>query len=65
MTNRRDFLELMGLGIAGLAGRSRAFAFAQSDDPELVVFNARVRTVDPLVPTAEAFTTEKGLAAAE
>jgi predicted amidohydrolase YtcJ len=60
MANRRDFLELMGLGIAGIAGRSRAFAFAQPDDPDLVVFNARVRTVDPLMPTAEAFAIRSG-----
>jgi predicted amidohydrolase YtcJ len=60
MTNRREFLELMGLGIAAVAGRSRAFAFAPSDDPDLVVFNARVRTVDPLIPTVEAFAVRSG-----
>jgi predicted amidohydrolase YtcJ len=60
MTNRRDFLELLGLGVAGMAGRSRAFAFAQPVDADLVVFNALVRTVDSAMPTAEAFAITSG-----
>ena len=42
MTNRRDFLNLMGLGFAGMAGRSWLPAVAQSagvNDADLVVFD--------------------------
>ncbi len=63
MTNRRDFLNLMGLGIAGVAGRSWVPAFAQpanTQEVDLVVVNARVRTVDPRTPTAEAFAVRGG-----
>jgi hypothetical protein len=44
MTNRRDFLNLMGLGIAGMAGRSWLSAVAQNTDTldaDPVVFNAK------------------------
>ncbi len=63
MTNRRDFLNLMGLGIAGMAGRSWLPAVAQNagvNDADLVVFNAKVYTVDPHMPSAEAFAVNGG-----
>jgi predicted amidohydrolase YtcJ len=63
MTNRRDFLNLMGLGFAGMAGRSWLAAAAQNasgNDADLVVFNAKVYTVDPQTPHAEAFAVKGG-----
>jgi predicted amidohydrolase YtcJ len=62
--NRRDFLNLMGLGVAGMAGRSWFSAGAQQTvnnrDADLVVFNARVYTVDADMPKAEAFAIQGG-----
>src|SRR6202044_751683 len=63
MTNRLDFLNLMGLGFAGMAGRSWLPAIAQNagiNDADLVVFNAKVYTVDPQGPRAEAFAVKGG-----
>jgi predicted amidohydrolase YtcJ len=63
MTNRRDFLNLMGLSVAGVAGRSWLSAFAQPadlNDADLVVFNAKVYTVDARMPRAEAFAVKGG-----
>jgi predicted amidohydrolase YtcJ len=63
MTNRRDFLNLMGLGVAGMAGRSWISAIAQNAgvrDADLVVYNARVYTVDAGMPNAEAFAVKGG-----
>ena len=69
MTNRRydrrHFLNLMGLGIAGMAGRSWLSALAQDpdfkpQDADLVVFNAKVYTVDTRMPRAEAFAVKRG-----
>ncbi len=66
---RRDFLELAAIGASGLLIRPRA-AFAgpfvsgrsldPSLDPDLVVYNAKVYTVDPRLPTAEAFAVRDG-----
>jgi hypothetical protein len=63
--SRRQFVELAGAGIAGLAaGRwvgatppAIAFAAGAADGPEpdLVVINAKVYTVDAAQPRAEAF----------
>ena len=68
--NRREFLGLTGTGIAGLVGGSLAggsligapaVADAQGGAPpnrldaDLVVFNAKVYTVDSRAPRAEAF----------
>jgi predicted amidohydrolase YtcJ len=65
--NRRKFLGLTGAGVAGLAGSrllgASASAETQSLDPrtaDLVVFNAKVYTVDPSAPTAEAFVVKGG-----
>src|SRR5215470_5347108 len=61
--NRREFLGLVGAGVAGLASGSFLSANASAEenadfDPrhaDLVVFNAKVYTVDSRMPTAEAF----------
>lgn len=63
--NRRDFLQLSGVGMAGLAGASLlgSPARAQSQNgvitgavsPDLVVLNANVYTIDPALPRATAF----------
>jgi len=61
-TSRRAFLNLTGAGIAALAGGARPIA-AAPDDPanaDLVVFNAKVYTVDSRAPTAEAFAIKAG-----
>jgi len=64
MTNhsRRTFLGLTGAGIAGFAGGpwlgiARA---ADAQDADLVVFNAKVYTVDAAMPRAEAFAVRAG-----
>ena len=48
--NRREFLGLTGLGLAATIARA-----AIPGDPDLIVFNAKVYTVDPRTPRAEAF----------
>jgi predicted amidohydrolase YtcJ len=68
--SRREFVGLTGSGIAGLAGmpwlQSTASAAqapapgANSTDPDLVVFNAKVYTVDAARPRAEAFAVRGG-----
>lgn len=67
--NRREFLSLTGAGIAGIAGGTLLGAptsvQAQSSDlkpqdAELVVFNAKVYTVDSRAPKAEAFAVKAG-----
>jgi len=52
--SRREFLNVTGAGIAAFAG-SRWLRAAEGSDPDLVVFNAKVYTVDSRVPKAEAF----------
>ncbi len=47
--SRRGFLGVLGAGFGGVA-----FAAGQ-DEPELLVINAKVHTVDPALPKAEAF----------
>jgi predicted amidohydrolase YtcJ len=63
-TSRREFIGLTGASTAGLASASflRSKAFADTDstsvDPraaDLVVFNAKVYTIDSSKPRAEAF----------
>lgn len=61
--NRREFLGMTGAVAAGIAATlSSPNTFAESKAPDadprdadLVVFNAKVYTVDPRLPTAEAF----------
>ena len=59
---RREFIELAGIGIAGaigapLQGTSTA---AGTRDADLVVFNAKVYTVEPAQPAAQAFAVRAG-----
>jgi predicted amidohydrolase YtcJ len=61
--NRRAFIGMAGVGIAGIsAARWSAAAglFADARDAELVVFNAKVYTVDPRMPKADAFAVRGG-----
>jgi predicted amidohydrolase YtcJ len=63
--SRREFMGLTGAGFAGLVGlpwlAHRAMAQAGiAQDPDLVVFNAKVYTVDTLAPRAEAFAVKAG-----
>ncbi len=64
--SRREFLGLAGAGIAGVvSGPWLGTAAAQSQnspspDADLVVFNAKVYTVDPRAPKAEAFAIKAG-----
>jgi predicted amidohydrolase YtcJ len=66
--NRREFLGLTGAGLAAaaagpFAGSTRAAAAAAMADPQdadLVVFNAKVYTVDPAMARAEAFAVKAG-----
>jgi predicted amidohydrolase YtcJ len=64
--SRRDFLGLTGAGIAAAVGAPRlgvARAMAAVLDPQdadLVVFNAKVYTVDARAPRAEAFAVKAG-----
>ena len=74
MSNRHSRREFMGLTAAGAAGaltrpwtgESQSAAFvrawqgAQGSAADLVVFNAKVYTMDPAVPRAEAFATMGG-----
>jgi len=55
--NRRDFLSLTGAGVAGAAGAGWAEPALASGPTEadLVVWNARVYTVDDAMPRAQAF----------
>jgi predicted amidohydrolase YtcJ len=56
MTNRRDFLALAGGGLASSFGA----ALADPQQPDLIVHNARVHTVDGAIPKAEAFAVRAG-----
>jgi predicted amidohydrolase YtcJ len=67
--SRREFLTLTGAGMAGMAGGTylgaRGSVEAQSvelkpQDAELVVFNAKVYTVDSRAPKAEGFAVKAG-----
>jgi predicted amidohydrolase YtcJ len=70
MTNhrrsRRGFISLTGAGIAGVISGTRpgAAAAAEAQDADLVVFNAKVYTVDSRAPKAEAFAVKAGRFAA-
>lgn len=61
-TGRRDFMSRTGLGLAGAMGAQwsgAAFA-AGSPHPDLIVYNAKVYTVDDAQPTAQAFAVKNG-----
>ena len=66
--SRRGFMGLTAAGVAGVftrpwLGEARAASAAPvppSADADLVVFNARVYTLDPASPRAEAFATSAG-----
>jgi predicted amidohydrolase YtcJ len=66
--NRREFMGIAGAGVAGALTRpwigETGGVFSaptpQSADPDLIVFNAKVYTMDPAVPRAEAFATNGG-----
>src|ERR1700686_1471722 len=67
--SRRAFVGLTGAGIAGLAGpwlgaTAAAAPAAEAKDADLVVFNAKVYTVDAGAPRAEAFAVKSGRFAA-
>jgi predicted amidohydrolase YtcJ len=55
--HRRDFLALTASGLA--MGMPRA-AFADPQEPDLIVHNARVHTVDGAMPRAQAFAVRAG-----
>jgi predicted amidohydrolase YtcJ len=61
--SRREFAGLIAGASTALVSPPwfghTAFA-AESSDPDLVVFNARIYTVDPLTPRAEAFAVKAG-----
>ena len=60
-SGRRRFLALSGAGLGGVAAGLPGHALAtDSDTPDMVVVNARVWTVDPAAPTAEAFAVHGG-----
>jgi predicted amidohydrolase YtcJ len=56
MSNRRHFMSLMGGAVAGAA----APAFADPQEPDLIVHNARVHTVNDALPKAQAFAVRAG-----
>jgi predicted amidohydrolase YtcJ len=63
--SRREFMEFLGLSGAGIAGAqwpgaTAAAAADSAQDADLVVFNAKVYTVDPLAPNAQAFAVKAG-----
>src|SRR5271170_8121389 len=60
--NRRNFIGLTGAGIAGVVGGPwlGSAAAAEAENADLVVFNAKVYTVDSRAPKAEAFAVKAG-----
>jgi predicted amidohydrolase YtcJ len=57
---RRDLLALTGASLVSPALLAQPQENPSSAAPELVVFNARVTTVDPRLPRAEAFAIKNG-----
>jgi len=63
--NRREFLNLTGAGLAGALGASLPAAAAEApaaagQDADLIVFNAKVYTMDDSLAKAEAFAVKGG-----
>src|SRR5450755_2944836 len=60
--NRRSFLGLTAAGVAVLArgNLARAASAMRTRDPDLIVVNGKVYTVDSRQPTAEAFAVKDG-----
>jgi predicted amidohydrolase YtcJ len=61
--DRREFMGLSGAGVAGLLASPwamQAALAAVDQDPDLVVYNAKVYTVDPAAPHADAFAVKAG-----
>jgi predicted amidohydrolase YtcJ len=59
--SRREFMGFAACGSTVVAPwLARAAFAAESTDPDLVVFNAKVYTVDPQMPRAEAFAAKAG-----
>ena len=66
--NRRAFINIAGAALAGMAGARPLTAGAQAtqvptasgQDPDLIVINARVYTMDTPAPRAEAFAVTNG-----
>jgi predicted amidohydrolase YtcJ len=59
MGNRRHFMSCMGGAFAG-AVLAPNTVLADPQEPDLIVFNARVHTVDTAMPTAQAFAVRAG-----
>jgi predicted amidohydrolase YtcJ len=59
MGNRRQFISHMGSAVAGAALVPHA-AFADPQEPDLIVHNARVHTVDDALPKAQALAVRAG-----
>jgi len=57
---RREFMGLAGLGATGIIGAPWLGGNLQAQDADLVVFNAKVYTVDSRAPRAEAFAVKGG-----
>jgi len=57
--SRREFMGLTGAGLAGMVVMQVAPA-VESSEPDLVVINAKVYTVDNRMPRAEAFAVKGG-----
>jgi predicted amidohydrolase YtcJ len=62
--NRREFLGATALGVAGLLAPSSMRAaiaqLARSAEPDVIVFNAKVYTMDSALPRTEAFAVKDG-----
>src|ERR1700729_1920680 len=64
--SRREFISVAGAGISGVVSGPwlRTAEAAEGQDADLVVFNAKVYTVDSRAPRAEAFAVKAGRFAA-
>src|SRR5215472_12417032 len=58
--NRREFMGMLGAGVVCLPAKLAAADAAEAQDDDLVVFNAKVYTVDSRLPKAEAFAVRAG-----